>query len=550
MAVEPQVESSDAGPITDEQLTNQLQPFLDEWFYRILASPVGKNWGRQKAMALLVDVLSMIGCTVPADIREALYASDDDAALVAAIISAMAGDIRESFEATALQIQTVLHEATRILSASEETGEEAVAALFDEAGSDRGGLPQTVLKASVVHAAKEVAKLRQVHTSWRKNTDARIDRLLRCTEEAEHCQQQLMAAEAQLDEIKHTEKSKSKGLLLNMAQGKESALTHAVFSGWEGYVQKCQAEKDIRQRFQKQIDDCKDKLTAYKAAQMEGVKGVLMRGAMEDKAVLMALVWKAWVDEVKLSKNQGDTAADLKAAQDKLNSFEAGQKEKATQFMTRMASGSEDSLKNLCLEAWIKFHKDYAADAEMEEKVKEAERKFKEHMDSKKDEAKAVLDRMSAGSDTGLKSMIMQNWATFVKDEKKQAELEFQLAQSNDKFKSLNARQKAGVNKQQNNVNEQINLNLLQRVMNNWITETKANRVEQHYNSKYESKKRQLQGVQNLFKSFALQLEQNLGGDEDSSRRASTRSRRGKDKGMVKGGDGSVSLPDIHQKAS
>jgi hypothetical protein len=212
MAVEP-MESSEAGPISDDQLKNQLQPFLDEWFYRILACPVGKNWSRQKATGLLIDVLSMIGIPISADLRDSLSTGDDDMALVDGILQAMPVELRENFEATALQLQTVLHEATRILSASEEPGEDAVAALFDEAGSDRGGLPQTVLKASVVHAAKEVAKLRQVHTSWRKNTDARIGRLLECTNEAEHAQQQLMAAEAQLDEIKHTEKSKSKGLL-------------------------------------------------------------------------------------------------------------------------------------------------------------------------------------------------------------------------------------------------------------------------------------------------------------------------------------------------
>merc|ERR1719331_1600473 len=90
--------------------------------------------------------------------------------------------------------------------------------------------------------------------------------------------QQLMAAEAQLDSIKHNEKAKSKGLLISMAEGKETALVHAVFSSWLGYMEKCQAEKEIRQRFQGQIDACKDSLTAYKAAQMENVKGVIMRG--------------------------------------------------------------------------------------------------------------------------------------------------------------------------------------------------------------------------------------------------------------------------------
>merc|ERR1719443_1510589 len=137
------------------------------------------------------------------------------------------------------------------------------------------------------------------------------------------------------------------------------------------------------------------------------------------------MVWKFWVDEVNEHKADGDTAAALKALQDKMANFEQQQKENAGKFMTRMAAGSEASLKNLCLEAWIKFHQDYAADREQEEKVKEAERKFKEHMDAKKDEAKAVLDRMLSASDHGLQSLIIQNWAQWLKEEKKQKELEF-----------------------------------------------------------------------------------------------------------------------------
>merc|ERR1719443_2781188 len=252
------------------------------------------------------------------------------------------------------------------------------------------------------------------------------------------------------------------------------------------------------------------------------------------------MVWKFWVDDVNEHKADGDTAASLKALQDKMAAFESSQKEKAGQFMTRMASGNDASLKNLCLEAWIKFHGDYAADKELEDKVKEAERKFKEHMDPKKDEAKQVLDRMLASSDHGLESLIIHSWQTWVMEEKKQQELELHLAQNQDKFKSLNARQKAGANKIQGRVNEQMNLNTLQRIFIFWLIETKANRVENHYNSKYESKRRQLKGVQNLFQSFAMQLEQSLGPDDDSSSRTYRRSKKNK--------EGSVSLPDIHQK--
>merc|ERR1719183_246952 len=263
-----------------------------------------------------------------------------------------------------------------------------------------------------------------------------------------------------------------------MAEGQDKALVHAVFSSWLGYMEKVHAEQEIRGRFQAQIDNCTKKLLQYKEAQIANIRGVLMRGAMEDQDVLMHMVWKFWMDDVNEHKADGDTAAQLKAVQDRLNSFEAAQRENAGKFMTRMASGNDASLKNLCLEAWIKFHQDYAMDKEMEDKVKAAEHAFKAHMDAKKEEAKAVMDRMMAGTDHGLLSLIVQNWAQWLKEEKKQAELEFALNEAQDRFKSLNGRQKAGAHGVQNRVNEQINLNLMQRIMSYWVVETKANRIE------------------------------------------------------------------------
>merc|ERR1719393_80008 len=106
--------------------------------------------------------------------------------------------------------------------------------------------------------------------------------------------------------------------------------------------------------------------------------------------------------------------------QAKMAEMDKAQRNKAGQFMTRMAAGNEASLKNICLEAWIKFHQDYAKDKELEDQVKAQEAAFKAHMDAKKDEAKAVLDRMSASSDTGLMALTMQNWVQYWKDEKKQ----------------------------------------------------------------------------------------------------------------------------------
>jgi hypothetical protein len=537
--------------VTDEALTVQIQQFLDEWYYRIIHCSVGKAWSRKKAVALLLDICEMVGMSFPPEEKESLTEAEDDQSLTNAMIASMPEGFRDRWEAVALQLQTVLHEASRIRSAAEDSPD-AVSTLFDESGSSQGGLTQQVLKASVICAAKEVSKFRRIHTTWKKNTDARIDRLLGASEEAEHCQQQLLSAEAQLSEIRGDSKAKGKGVLMNMAEGNNKTLIHTCFSSWFGLLEKAHAEAAIRQRFQDQIDNATKKLLQYKEAQIANIRGVLMRGAMEDQDVLMHMVWKFWMDEVNERKADGDTAEALKAVQDKLNSFEAAQKENAGKFMTRMAAGNDESLKNLCLEAWIKFHQDYAQDKEYEDKVKAQEANFKAHMDAKKDEAKAVMDRMLAGTAQGLLALIIQNWVSWLKDEKKQKELEFALNEAQAKFKTLNGRQKAGASNVQNRVNDQINANLQQRIFNCWIVETKANRVENHYNTKYESKKRQLQGVQNLFKSFAMQLEQNLGGDEDSSSRTDRKSRKSKKESSnsmpPKGSEGTVSLPDINQK--
>lgn len=228
-------------------IETQMQGFLDEWYYRILSCPIGKCWSREKAASLLLDVFDMIGFKFTPDERDAAIKCEEDVQFVAIVVGKMPDNVRNQFDQVSLQIQTVLHEASRIRTAAED-GEEAVAELFDEAGSEKGGLTQQVLKASVVKAAKEVSKLRRIHTTWKKNTDNRIQRLLIACEDAAHANQQLLAVESQLSQYQDDQKAKSKSFLMNMADGQDSALLHSAFSSWLGYAEKVQAEKGIRKK--------------------------------------------------------------------------------------------------------------------------------------------------------------------------------------------------------------------------------------------------------------------------------------------------------------
>merc|ERR1719389_1575596 len=89
---------------------------------------------------------------------------------------------------------------------------------------------------------------------------------------------------------------------------------------------------------------------------------------------------------------------------------------------------------------------------------------------------------MSAGSNSGLVGLCMQYWVQVYGEEKKRRELEDKMNAANDRFASLNGRQKDGAKNVQQRINDQMNTN--------------------------------------MFMSFAAQLDQGLGPDSDSARKS------------------------------
>merc|ERR1719198_1539566 len=143
----------------------------------------------------------------------------------------------------------------------------------------------------------------------------------------------------------------------------------------------------------------------------------------------------------------------------------------------------------------------------------------------KKDEAKGVLDRMNASTDSGLVEHVISSWVQMWKDEQDALKMERLMAENEARFASLAGRQKDNAKGVQQRVNEQMDLNLMLKHFSSWATDTKLERIMRHYNGKMESKKQQLQSVQHLFKNFATQLDQGLKGEGDSARDSGGRSK-------------------------
>merc|ERR1719387_1399248 len=377
------------------------------------------------------------GSPIPESERQVLMELDEPT-MVDRLLNMMTPQAIETFEHFALQLQLIVSSTTRVRRALEDNDNDAVEASME--ASDSTGITQQILKQAVVAAGIEVAELKGRYDSWAKNTENRVGRLAKSSDEAQRAQTQLLAVQAQLDAFGGSQNAKAKKVLMGVAGGQDKALKASVFGSWNGWVQKVKGEKDIRDKFEQQIANAENKLIEYKQKQMSNVTGVLNRKAAESEGGLKGFVFAAWIQDIADRKKEAEMQAEMAAVQGKLQSYKSAQAENTKKVMTRMSAGSDANLVNLCWQAWLTFLQDYKKDKEMEDKVKAAEKQVQDFLKKKSDEAKGVLDRMSGASDSGLLSNVVKAWVGLIKEEKEAREMEEMMAGGNSKFSSLNQR--------------------------------------------------------------------------------------------------------------
>merc|ERR1719387_3460745 len=439
------------------------------------------------------------GSPIPESERQVLMELDEPT-MVDRLLNMMTPQAIETFEHFALQLQLIVSSTTRVRRALEDNDNDAVEASME--ASDSTGITQQILKQAVVAAGIEVAELKGRYDSWAKNTENRVGRLAKSSDEAQRAQTQLLAVQAQLDAFGGSQNAKAKKVLMGVAGGQDKALKASVFGSWNGWVQKVKGEKDIRDKFEQQIANAENKLIEYKQKQMSNVTGVLNRKAAESEGGLKGFVFAAWIQDIADRKKEAEMQAEMAAVQGKLQSYKSAQAENTKKVMTRMSAGSDANLVNLCWQAWLTFLQDYKKDKEMEDKVKAAEKQVQDFLKKKSDEAKGVLDRMSGASDSGLLSNVVKAWVGLIKEEKE--------AGGNSKFSSLNQQRGAAAKGVMGRVSHMQEFLFMMKFFGAWAADAKTETILASYGTKIEHKKDQLQKVQQMFRQFATQLEQGL----------------------------------------
>lgn len=550
-------------------ITLQLQQFLDDWYFRIVHTKLGKTWSRKRALRAALDVLEINGVCFTDGDKDKVLEMQDEAMVVEYIADLMDADMRKHFDHIAAQLIKIVSATARVKTIVEKGTVEDVQSAF----ANDSPVQHSVLRKAVAYSSKRSAQVMQMAAGWRENSQTRLYRLQNAAREAEDCQAKLLRIEAQLAEFTGQQSDKSKSVLMGLVEKNSAALAKSVFSAWVVEKDKALVIRKVREELETRIAMLEQRLFDAQERQLSGIKRALMKSYSNESEQLTSLCFKTWFRDVQAKIAEGDTQARVQAAQKRLACMKVIQKVNAGKVMTRMAADSRGALLELCMQTWAQFSAEYKKNKDYEDRVKASEQAINEHLAKRKEDARAVMDRMSALTDSGLMALAIQNWAATVAELKAERLQADQLMQGKLQFKSLQSAQLGNVRGVQGRINEQMNTNLCLRVFLAWLFDSKSRRVTVHFESKISGKRKQLHGIQNLFKSFAAQLEQGLqvDDDDDSARGSSShsealrqtpastrsvaarKSRANADghhrpKGFSRNNEGAVSLPDIHKR--
>mmetsp|Transcript_62692 Transcript_62692/g.104252 ORF Transcript_62692/g.104252 Transcript_62692/m.104252 type:complete len:527 (-) Transcript_62692:192-1772(-) len=508
---------SEAPTYDDNTLFLQVQQFLDEWHYRVLHGGLGLTMTRNEALMIAFEIFELNGLETTEESKEAWSTMEDEDDMIRLVVKAMPMPCRKAFEHFTLQLQLVVSTATRARHALEEGIPEEVARCMDDGDT---GVSQQILKQCVIDAGMQISELKNLRESWHKNVEERLKRLARCQEEAENAQQQLTALQAQISAFGAQQNAKTKSVLMNMASKEDKTLLHTVFSAWTGWYVKIQGESVIHNKFKKQIEEAENALVNFKAKQLKGARSMLNRNAAGLEKTLLDKCLGAWYRDIITLGHTKDMDDALEAAKNKLANAKGASKDNTMKVMTRMAAGQDKAIITLCLNAWTQALEETKKDRLLDDAVRAQEEQIAEFLKNKSEQAKGVLARVSGGTDTGVMKNCLSAWIELYKQEKQEKEMEQMIHGQNERFKSLNLKQRGNAKSVASKANRMEEENMLMVFFQSWNMDTKMERVIRHYGGKLDQKKHQLDAVQNMFKSFASQLEQGIGSTPRSQRKS------------------------------
>jgi len=543
-----------AAPAPEEGLaasvSYMVRHFLEEKHYQTLHQTLSQSWNRLHSLSAAMKLMESYGVVLKPEEVDRLREMDE-MQQINALVTKMPQQSNDQFQHFFLQLQLIVSTATRVRRALEDGRADLVEEALNEAEST--GIAPYILKMAVVQAGSEVANLKRDFSDWIKATDSKMSGLIRGQEDLMSAQKKLATAQTQLSTFTTGQNEKAKKLLMGFASGNTRVLLNGCLHGWADFTKHAKHEALIRAEYEDRIQAAEGRLIEYKSSQLNNVRGVLLKQAAAKDTELLQEVWNVLKDNFLEAKWAIENADKIKELEDKLAAIKAAQKDGNLKVMMRMSAGNDTNLMTVCWQGWLSFSAEYKRDREMEEQVKESEKRVADFLKGKSDSAKQLLSSVSAATDSGLIQSVMQAWIQLWQEQVQEREMAEILNGAHGKFASFGERN----SKSAKSVMERARLHLESmmciRVYTAWRLDMKTEKAVRAFGAKVDAKKNQLVHVQQMFRNFAQQLEASLKTSEDSSRelRDNPHGRAHQFQSrMRRSNEGSVSLPDIHSKHS
>lgn len=498
----------------DATLTLHIQQFLDEWFFRVLHANLADNWDRETTLLKVLELFEAGGAKkLPEAERQALCSLEFEDEIVAGLAKLVPAAMRRNMEHFLLQVQLVLSTATRVRMALEATveGHGSNKDVADAVEGGDPGITQQILKQAVFKAVEEVNSIREQQASWKQVMDVRSMRLSKCASEAAQAQHDLDEINKELSVFGSNQNSKSKGVLMGMCDANDKMLMNTCLSCWIAVYAKFCRERSVHDKFRKQLKDAEQRLIEYKLYQKGNVHGVMNKRTLASNDDLKRAVIRNWTTEIEAIKEDRLLGGSIQAQKDKLAAMNAAHKENAQKAMVKIAGSNDYGLKNMCFDAWAKDVVAERKNKDFNDAVRAQEKALKEHMAKKKDQARNVMGKMTGSTDEGLLFQYFTGWRDEYLSVKKGREMEEMIESQKSHYTALNARQKGAGYNTVSRCNQLEDETVTMHIFMNWAMYARVEFIIKHYGSKMDEKKRQLDQVQKMFKSFATDLEKGIG---------------------------------------
>jgi hypothetical protein len=481
--------------------------FLEPSHNRQLIRILSEHWSDTHSLTAAVKLMESHGVTLSPEEEKRIKALPEER-MIDALVARMPQQTREQFEHFFLQLSLIASTSTRLRSAL-DAGDPAVAEEVLES-ADNVGILGYLLKMVVAQAGGEVRTKEAEHDKWMADTDARMAPLLQSQAQALVAQKALANAKSTLSAYRVDANEKSKKVLLGLVGNRDAALVGISFGGWKEILLKAKREAEVRKEYEEELNKSFQALAACKEKQIANIRSVLARNTDLNKMKMIEAVYSAMKQEVADFKQDEQVKAEAAALEEKLRGFSDAAAKNAKSVLARMNGNNAETLKANAFSAWSTAIAEEKHQREMEDKVKEAEKRFADFQSRQKSGAKGVLAGMQGASEAGLIKMMFDAWKEAVQEEKNAILLQEQMAEKAAAMNQFGAKGKMSAKSEMERMQCTLDTVLLLMIFSSWKRDAKLDRMKRYGQAKNQQRKQQLVNVKGLFKNFAGELENGL----------------------------------------